>query len=347
MEENNNDKSRITSSSNTIIQESKAHFNDFKSHLIIFLFYFSFTLLYTYFYFYKFSQLSINEMVSLNNGISFPFLNLTLSILLINNYNATVLLKYKGLGNYYHISKINKNKTDINIKSELNVSDITLSNEYDYLSISFFCEEKKIDRTMFLDTIFLKNEIYSFNMLGKDYNIKKINRTKYFFIGEELYYYYKRNEPRCYQFYIHSHSIQTFDKTYEFPVIDDHYNIIPTPLDLDMKDLKFSIIFKKKRLLNSIEILGESKKVIFMNTFGTMTAIFEFLLPFFYLLWQIIRLLFRKLTKIKSSNEQNSQNSQNKQISQSQNLIANELSHQNNDTEMKIMSENNIYINNN
>ena len=58
MEENNNDKSRITSSSNTIIQKSKAHFNDFKCHLVIFCFNFFFTVLYTYYYFYKFSQLS-------------------------------------------------------------------------------------------------------------------------------------------------------------------------------------------------------------------------------------------------------------------------------------------------
>jgi len=52
MDENNNDKSRITSS-NTIIEKRKeVHCNDFKCHLIIF------TLLYTFFYFYKYSQLS-------------------------------------------------------------------------------------------------------------------------------------------------------------------------------------------------------------------------------------------------------------------------------------------------
>ena len=97
-----------------------------------------------------------------------------------------------------------------------------------------------------------------------------------------------------------------------------------------------------------------------MNFFGTIAAIFEFLLTFILYIWQNIRLLNRllgklcgkllKIFKIKNSNDQNSQNSQNeqiKQISQSQNLIANEISPQNNDTEMKIMSENNIYINNN
>ena len=97
-----------------------------------------------------------------------------------------------------------------------------------------------------------------------------------------------------------------------------------------------------------------------MNFFGTIAAIFEFLLPFIFYIWQNIRLLKRplgklcgkllKIFKIKNSDDQNSQNSQNeanKQISQSQNLIANEMSHQNNENELKIMNEKNIYINNN
>jgi len=121
-------------------------------------------------------------------------------------------------------------------------------------------------------------------MSEKDFIIKKQNRAKLYNIKEELYYYNKTKEPRCYQYYIHSHSIKSFDKTYEFPVIDDHYNNIPTPLELlELKDfLKFTIILKKKKLLNRIEILGESKEVIFMNFFGTIAAIFEFLLPFIF-----------------------------------------------------------------
>ena len=185
-------------------------------------------------------------MVSLNNEASFPFLNL--SLLLVNDYNITILLMYKGLGHIKPTYKIINNKDHLNIISELNVSNITLKTEDDYLSISFFFNEKNKIYERNLNFIFLRNEIYSFNMSEKDFIITKQNRSKLYNIKEELYYYNKTKEPRCYQYYIHSHSIKSFDKTYEFPVIDDHYNNIPTPLELlELKDfLKFTIILKKK-----------------------------------------------------------------------------------------------------
>lgn len=347
MQQSNNDKSHI--SNQTIKNRRDAHLGGFVCHIIIFVVNFSITSIFTYFYYYYFRRLSINEIVSLNNGISFPFINLTIKFI-NNNFKIKTILFYKSKKNSNLKPIIIENKMIKDIKSELKIPNLTLEDENEYLIIGFSFNEKNITKEQEkFSFIELENGIYTFNMSQKDFKVRKESRRKIFIIEEELYFSSKKKEPRFYQFFIRSHSIKTLNETYEFPVIDDHYNIIPTPIDfINEKDLKFAIFLRKKKLLNSLEIIGDSQYKIFWDSFGTVAAIFEFLIPIILYFWENIKLLIIKLSTKLCPKEQNSQSEQIKQSLQSQNLIANESSPQNNnETEMKIMSEKNIYSSNN
>lgn len=319
MKENSNDKINATSDT-IIIKRIDSNCNDLLTRLKHFIFEVIITVLFAKVYFNYFRQLSINEIISLNNDVSFSFINLKIKLFSTNKISTRLI--YKKNSEYKETDFIYKNEIDI--KSELKANNLILEDEdKDFIAIGFFLNGKNFSD----GSIEIQNEIYTFNMSEKDFKAKKQIRKKRFEIKEELYYSSKKREPRFYQYYIRSHSIKTLNESYNFSVIDDNYNIRPRPLDLEnleSTNFIFAIIFKKKKFLNSLEIIGDSFFNILWNSFGTIVAIYEFLIPsVFFLIKDKRKLCLR---------EKNQRGA---------NLIKSEVSsNQNNQTEM-----NNIYNN--
>ena len=318
MIENNNEKSQ-PGSSGYIEKRVKDFWDDFKDRCLHFLLESLLAFAIAYLYYRYLRQISINEIISLNNDASFPFINLKVS--LTNNH--TIMTKIT----YIKKSKIIKekfiiNKTEIDVKSELNITNLILEDEdEDELNIFFGYNEGFKE-----EIIELQNEIYSFDMHENDFKVKKQTRKKKFYVDEEFYFSSMKKEPRIFEYYVRSHSIKTLDKTYNFSVIDDNYNLRPFPKDFLRSDspFLFDIKLKKKKFLNSLEVISDSFLKIYFNLFGTIVAYYEFFIPLFCYCGCRIRLSLRK---------------RNHQMEQ--NLTQNESSHQKNDLEL-----NNIYNNN-
>lgn len=317
MTDTNNEKSQSVSTG-YIEKRVKAFLDDFKDHCLHFALEFLLAWFITYLYYKYFRQLSINEIISLNNDTSFPFINL--KVTLTNNHTIITKMHYKKKSEIIS-QKFVINKTEIDVKSELNIKNLILEDEdEDELAIYFGYNEGFNE-----EIIELQNEIYSFNMYENNFKVIKQTRKKKFYVDEEFYFSTMKKEPRIFQYYARSHSIKTLDKTYNFSVIDDNYNIRPFPKDILRADspFLFAIILKKKKFLNSLEVIGDSILKIYFNLFGTIVAFYEFFLPFFCSLCCRMRL---SLKHYKCPMEQN--------------LTQNESSHQKNDLEM-----NNIYNN--
>ena len=168
----NNEKIEITSDS-IIKKRIDNHCDDFVIHIIYFLFELVLTFLYTFVYFNYFRQLSINEIISLNNDVSFSFINL--GILINSNTQISTRLLYRKNSNNKETDFINKNKIDI--KSELKVNNLILEDEdKDFLAIGFFLNGKISSDGI----IEIQNEIYTFNMSKKDFKVRKEIRKKSF-----------------------------------------------------------------------------------------------------------------------------------------------------------------------
>lgn len=315
----NNEKSQ-TVSIGYIKKRVSAYCDDFKDRFLHFILESIIACVITYLYYNYFRQLSINEIISFNNDISFPFINLKISL---TNHH-TILTKIRYINKKSKISKgtHNINKTEIDVKSELGLKTLILNDEDDdELTIYFGSNEEFTD-----DFIEMHNEIYSFNMIENDFKVNKQIRKKKFYVDEELYFSAIKKEPRIFQYYVRSHSIKTLDKTYQFSVIDDNYNIRPFPKVLLPSDspFLFGITLKKKKFLNSIEVVGDSYYKIFLNLFGTIVAFYEFFIPL------LMSCCCRMRLPCCPCNNQ-----------MEQNLTQNESSHQKKDLEL-----NNIYNNN-
>ena len=294
IKENNNitkTSDKITST-NIIKEKSKSEWEDFCTKLKNFLVVFALSILYTYMNYEYFRKLSVSEIISLNNQISFPFKELYINI---SNKNGII-----GTGIIYR--KKNKNERElfvkeqhIDVKSVLNVSEIILEDESeDSLIFIFF-----ISQLNKYGSVCIRNGIYTGNMSegnNKDIKINKYYREKFFMIEEEFNYTFKYNISRIYQYYVRSHSIKTLNEEYHFSVIDDNENIRSLPFEVKPKTsiYYFAVILKKKTFYDSLEVVGESRFDIWWDSFGTITSIYEFIIPLFIFCFHKLRLSLRE-----------------------------------------------------
>ena len=214
-----------------IIQEkAKNECDNFVEKIINFFFVLIIAYFFTRIIFKNFRKLNINEIISLNNEISFPFNGLYVNI--SSNYKIGMVIQYSNKKKIYRNSSV-ADKLFIDVKSYLNVSKIILEDEFDdYLEFFFVILKSNLKYLTADDRIQIFNGIYTLNMSeGNLENIKvnRFNRTKIFYIKEELNNALKNNMPRKYQYYVRSHSIKTLNEEYNFSVIDDNANIRELP----------------------------------------------------------------------------------------------------------------------
>jgi len=289
-------------------EEIKTFFSHFGISLVT-------TIIIAFVYYNYFNSPSSNELISLNNDASFPFINLKIKI--NDNNQVRVVIVYENKNSKIKKEKQIINKDYIDIKKELNIGKLMIEDEdNDYLSI-YFCLYGENNT---YGNIELENEIYSFSMIENNFEVKKQIRTKKFDIEEEAFFSSNKKEARVYQYYIRSHSIKTPDDIYNFSVIDDNYNIRPIPMEIKNsapKDFIFGIILKKKKFLNTVKIFGESFFGIIWNSLGTVTAIMEFIILSFKLLINKCRFSCKDDSMLKNltQHELSSQNNNNFEMS--------------------------------
>jgi len=289
-------------------EEIKTFFSHFGISLVT-------TIIIAFVYYNYFNSPSSNELISLNNDASFPFINLKIKI--NDNNQVRVVIVYENKNSKIKKEKQIINKDYIDIKKELNIGKLMIEDEdNDYLSI-YFCLSGENNT---YGNIELENEIYSFSMIENNFEVKKQIRTKKFDIEEEAFFSSNKKEARVYQYYIRSHSIKTPDDIYNFSVIDDNYNIRPIPMEIKNsapKDFIFGIILKKKKFLNTVKIFGESFFGIIWNSLGTVTAIMEFIILSFKLLINKCRFSCKDDSMLKNltQHELSSQNNNNFEMS--------------------------------
>ena len=177
----------------------------------------------------------------------------------------------------------------------LNVSEIILENESEDSLIFIFY----ISQLNKYGSVCIRNGIYTGNMSegnNKDIKINKFYREKSFMIEEEFNYTFKYNISRIYQYYVRSHSIKTLNEEYHFSVIDDNENIRSLPFEVKPKTsiYYFAVILKKKTFYDSLEVVGESRFDIWWDSFGTITSIYEFIIPLFICCFHKLRLSLRE-----------------------------------------------------
>ena len=297
IKENNNisKTSEKITSTNIIKEKSKSEWEDFCTKLKNFLVVFALSILYTYMNYEYFRKLSVSEIISLNNQISFPFKELYINI---SNKNGII-----GTGIIYIkkneiVRRLFVDEQFIDVKSVLNVSEIILEDESeDSLIFIFF-----ISQLNKYGSVCIRNGIYTGNMSegnNKDIKINKFYREKSFMIEEEFNYTFKYNISRIYQYYVRSHSIKTLNEEYHFSVIDDNENIRSLPYEV--KPIKpktsiyyFAVILKKKIFYDSLEVVGESRFDIWWDSFGTITSFYVFIIPFFICCFHKLRLSLRE-----------------------------------------------------
>ena len=280
-----------------IIQEkAKNECDNFVEKIIDFFFVLIIAYFFTRIIFKNFRKLNINEIISLNNEISFPFNGLYVNI--SSNSFIGINIKYSNKKKIYRNYSV-ADKLFIDVKSYLNVSKIILEDEFDdYLEFFFVILKSNLKYLTADDRIQIFNGIYTLNMSeGNLENIKvnRFNRTKIFYIKEELNNALKNNMPRKYQYYVRSHSIKTLNEEYNFSVIDDNANIRELPVELESNSsyVYFVVIFSKKLFYDKFEIVGDSFGNIFISYFGTVAAIYEFIIPLIIFLFHKLRLTLR------------------------------------------------------
>ena len=280
-----------------IIQEkAKNECDNFVEKIINFFFVLIIAYFFTRIIFKNFRKLNINEIISLNNEISFPFNGLYVNI--SSNSYIGMVIQYSNKKKIFRNYSV-ADKLFIDVKSYLNVSKIILEDEFDdYLEFFFVILKSNLKYLTADDRIQIFNGIYTLNMSeGNLENIKvnRFNRTKIFYIKEELNNALKNNMPRKYQYYVRSHSIKTLNEEYNFSVIDDNANIRELPVELESNSsyVYFVVIFSKKLFYDKFEIVGDSLGNIFISYFGTVAAIYEFILPLIIFLFHKLRLTLR------------------------------------------------------
>ena len=280
-----------------IIQEkAKTECDNFVKKIIHFCLMLIIAYFFTRIIFKNFRKLNINEIISLNNEISFPFNGLYVNI--SSNSYIGMVIQYSNKKKIFRNYSV-ADKLFIDVKSYLNVSKIILEDEFDdYLEFFFVILKSNLKYLTADDRIQIFNGIYTLNMSeGNLENIKvnRFNRTKIFYIKEELNNALKNNMPRKYQYYVRSHSIKTLNEEYNFSVIDDNANIRELPMEFKANDsyVYFVVIFSKKLFYDKFEIVGDSFWNIFISYFGTVAAIYEFIIPLIIFLFHKLRLTLR------------------------------------------------------
>ena len=236
------------------------------------------SLIYTYIIYKFLRKLSVSEIISLNNNVSFPLKDLYIAITSKPGIIRTQIIYIKK--NQKMKEVFLGKQSFINVSSALNDSEIILEDEFeDYLWFAFYGSSPAVIEDS--DSVVLINGIYTINMTegdNKNVQINKYYRQKIFNIKKECSYASKDNVPRIYEYYVRSHSIKTLDEEYNFPVIDDYgNNFIDLSLNHNQSPTHpyFGIILRKKIFFNSFEI---SCFNIWWNSLGTIVAIFEFTL---------------------------------------------------------------------
>ena len=294
IKENNNisKTSEKITSTNIIKEKSKSEWEDFSTKVKNFLVVVVLSILYTYMNYEYFRKLSVSEIISLNNQISFPFKDLYINITNKYGIEGTRIIYIKK-NEIVRTSFVDEQFIDV--KSVLNVSEIILEHEFkDSLIFIFFIS--KLKHYGYVDII---NGIYTGNMSegnNKDIEINKFDRVKSFMIEEEFNYTFKYNVSRIYQYYVRSHSIKTLNEEYNFSVIDDNENIRSLPFEVKPKTsiYYFAVILKKKTFYDSLEVVGESWFDIWWDSFGTITSIYEFIIPLLIYCFHKLRLSLRE-----------------------------------------------------
>ena len=294
IKENNNiskTSDKITNT-NIIKEKSKSEWEDFSTKVKNFLVVVVLSILYTYMNYEYFRKLSVSEIISLNNQISFPFKDLYINITNKYGIEGTRIIYIKK-NEIVRTSFVDEQFIDV--KSVLNVSEIILEHEFkDSLIFIFF-----ISKLKHYGDVDIINGIYTGNMSegnNKDIEINKFYRVKSFMIEEEFNYTFKYNVSRIYQYYVRSHSIKTLNEEYKFSVIDDNENIRSLPFEVKPKTsiYYFAVILKKKIFYDSLEVVGESRFDIWWDSFGTITSIYEFIIPLFICCFHKLRLSLRE-----------------------------------------------------
>ena len=252
--------------------------------------------IYTYIIYKFFRKLSVSEIISLNNKVSFPLKDLYINITSKPGIIGTLIIYIKN--NQKMKQEYLYKQSFINVSSVLNDSEIILEDEFeDYLLFVFYGSSPAVIEDS--DSVALINGIYSINMTegdNKNVQIKQYYRRKIFNIKKECSYASKDNGPRIYEYYVRSHSIKTLNEEYNFPVIDDYgNNFFDLSLNYNQSFIYiyFGIQLKKKIFLDSFEIIGESWLKIWWNSLGTIVAIFEFILPLLVYWFDLLRLSLR------------------------------------------------------
>ena len=295
-EKDNISKIQKTTDTVTIENESKKEIKKLIKNSLHFFGAFIISLIYTYIIYKFFRKLSVSEIISLNNNVSFPLKDLYINITSKPGIIGTHIIYIKKNQKMKHVF-LGK-QSFINVSSELNDSEIILEDEFeDYLVFAFYGSSPAVIEDSI--SVVLINGIYTINMTegdNKNVQINKYYRQKIFNIKKECSYASKDNGPRIYEYYVRSHSIKTLNEEYNFPVIDDYGNNF---FDLSLNyNQSFIYIYlgiqlKKKIFLDSFEIIGESCFNIWWNSLGTIVAIFEFILPLLVYWFDLLRLSLR------------------------------------------------------
>ena len=300
-------KNPVKSTNSDIQEKAKIECDNFVKKIIHFCFMLIFAYINAKIIFKYFRKLNINEIISLNNEISFPFNGLYVNI--SSNSFIGMNIKYKNKNKLYSHSSF-ADKQFIDVKSYLNVSEIILEDEFDDYLLFFFVFSKSNSKNLTVeDKIQIFNGIYTLNMSEgnlEDIKVNRLNRTKVFYIKEELNNALKINMLRKYQYYVRSHSIKTLNEEYNFSVLDDHENIRDFPLEFEENNSLFSfvVIFSKKIYYDKFEIVGDSFWHIYLSFFGTVAAIYEFVIPFIIFLYHKLRLLLREVKNEKQEEKE-------------------------------------------
>ena len=223
---------------------------------------------------YYFRKLSLTEVTSYNNNISFPFENLT--ILIKGDFHVDVIIIYNH-DKYPNYSKsIPYNKRLIDIKSELNVSELILEKEFgDYIGICFKINDNLDQIKDKKGKIIIYNKVYFLNTSNQ--TIQEFYNIYTFNIEDELLSRHFEKEVKMYIYSVHSRSIETPTETKGFSIIDENEKT----RNIRQEEIlyHFSVVFTKRNFLNKLKVIKEDFWDKFFLYFGIIAFVFEIILP--------------------------------------------------------------------
>ena len=223
---------------------------------------------------YHFRKSFLTEVTSYNNNISFPFENLT--IVIQGNFSVSVIIHYNcdKYPNYFKIAPYNKRLIDI--KSELNVSELILEKEFDDHIGIYFKINDNLDQIKYKKgEIIIYNKVYFLNTSNQ--TIQEFYKLYKFNIKDELLSRHFEKEVKIYKYSVHSRSIETLTETKGFSIIDE--NEKARNIRFEEIVFHFGVVFKKRNFLNKLKVIKEDFWDKFFLYFGIITFVFEIILP--------------------------------------------------------------------